>query len=123
MAALATKNRKKVSQTNELAAYYKQISERGLLTAEEEIALARRIEAGDESACQELAEANLRLVVKLARKFRHPDLTLADLVQEAREQLAALETRVVVGLHHLVDLRLRRAEHPRVEAPGLHVLG
>ncbi len=82
MAALATKNRKKVSQTNELAAYYKQISERGLLTAEEEIALARRIEAGDESACQELAEANLRLVVKLARKFRHPDLTLADLVQE-----------------------------------------
>ena len=48
MAALATKNRKKVSQTNELAGYYKQISERGLLTAEEEIALARRIQAGDE---------------------------------------------------------------------------
>jgi RNA polymerase primary sigma factor len=82
MAALAQRKRNKSSYQNELAGYYKQISERGLLTADEEKALARRIHAGDESACQELAEANLRLVVKLARKFRHPDLTLADLVQE-----------------------------------------
>ena len=80
MAALAAKKDK--FSVNELAGYYKQISQRGLLTAEEEVALAHRIQAGDESACQELAEANLRLVVKLARKFRHPDLTLADLVQE-----------------------------------------
>jgi RNA polymerase primary sigma factor len=82
MAALATKKRTNNSYHNELAGYYKQISERGLLTADEEKSLARRIQAGDEQACQELAEANLRLVVKLARKFRHPDLTLADLVQE-----------------------------------------
>ena len=82
MAALATKNHKKNSYQNELTGYYKQISARGLLSADEEKALARRIQAGDESACRELAEANLRLVVKLASKFRHPDLTLADLVQE-----------------------------------------
>lgn len=82
MAALATKKRKNYSEANELAAYYQQISQRGLLTAEEEIALAQRIRAGDEFACQELAEANLRLVVKLARKFRHPGMTLADLIQE-----------------------------------------
>lgn len=82
MAALATRKNSKDSFQNELAGYYKQISRRGLLSAEEEIELAHRIQSGDESACRELAEANLRLVVKLARKFRHPDLTLADLVQE-----------------------------------------
>jgi RNA polymerase primary sigma factor len=82
MAALASRKRTKNSYQNELSGYYRQISKRGLLTADEEKSLARRIRSGDESACQELAEANLRLVVKLARKFRHPDLTLADLVQE-----------------------------------------
>ena len=82
MAALAATNRTNNFQANELSDYYRQISRSTLLSAEQEIALGRRIQAGDAKAAAELAEANLRLVVKVARKFRHPDLTLADLVQE-----------------------------------------
>lgn len=82
MAALARKKSKKNSHTQELSDYYREIAKRELLTAEQEKDLARRIKAGDHGARKELAEANLRLVVKVARKFRHPDLTLADLVQE-----------------------------------------
>jgi RNA polymerase primary sigma factor len=82
MAALARKKNNRSSQVNELSGYYRAISSRDLLTAEQERDLARRIKRGDQRAREELAEANLRLVVKIARKFRHPDLTLADLVQE-----------------------------------------
>lgn len=82
MAVLARKNSKNFSQVNELTGYYRQISETELLTAEQEKALARRVQDGDQEAKVALAEANLRLVVKVARKFRHPDLTLADMVQE-----------------------------------------
>lgn len=82
MAVLARKKSKKSSQVNELSGYYREISAHDLLTAEEEKELARRIADGDQEARKRLAEANLRLVVKVARKFRHPDLTLADLVQE-----------------------------------------
>ena len=82
MAALARKKSKKNSQVQELSIYYRAISTRELLTADQEKELARRIQTGDQSAREELAEANLRLVVKVARKFKHPDLTLADLVQE-----------------------------------------
>lgn len=82
MTALARKKKQQFSQVNELTGYYKQISKHDLLSAEEEKELAVRIQNGDEEARKQLAEANLRLVVKVARKFRHPDLTLADLVQE-----------------------------------------
>lgn len=82
MAVLAKKNSEQISHHNELAGYYREISKRELLTAEQEVELAHRIAAGDQEARRQLAEANLRLVVKIARKFHHPDMTLADLVQE-----------------------------------------
>lgn len=53
-----------------------------LLTAAEEVALARRIEEGDDEARQRLIEANLRLVVSIAKKFRGRGMPFADLVQE-----------------------------------------
>jgi RNA polymerase primary sigma factor len=55
-----------------------------LLTAAEELALARRVERGDLAAKQRLTEANLRLVVHVAKRFQREDhgLTLPDLVQE-----------------------------------------
>ncbi len=55
--------------------YLKEIGRVPLLTADQEIALAKRIESGDEEAKQELAEANLRLVVSIAMSF-------LDLIQE-----------------------------------------
>jgi len=82
MAALARKKYPTHSKSNELGEYYRAIARRDLLTAAQERELAERIKRGDDEARKELAEANLRLVVKIARKFHHTDLTLADLVQE-----------------------------------------
>lgn len=53
-----------------------------LLTAAEEVELARRIEEGDAEARRRLIEANLRLVVSIARRYRGRGLPMADLVQE-----------------------------------------
>src|SRR3989304_2722405 len=64
--------------------YLKEIGEYPLLSAEEEIDLAKRIEKDDESARQRLALSNLRLVVSIAKKYvgRSANLTLLDLIQE-----------------------------------------
>lgn len=64
--------------------YLKEIAKIPFLTAEEEKNLAKRIEKGDEQAKRELAQANLRLVVSIAKKYigRSPNLTFADLIQE-----------------------------------------
>ena len=64
--------------------YLKEIGRIQLLKGEEERDLAKRIEAGDEEAKNKLAQANLRLVVSIAKKYvgRTPHLTLLDLIQE-----------------------------------------
>jgi len=64
--------------------YLKQIGDIDLLTKEQEAELSKRVMEGDEQAKQELAEANLRLVVSIAKKYvgRSPNLTLLDLIQE-----------------------------------------
>ena len=64
--------------------YLKEIGKISLLKGEEERELAKRIEAGDEDAKNKLAQANLRLVVSIAKKYvgRSPNLTLLDLIQE-----------------------------------------
>lgn len=82
MAALATKKNNNFHEASELDAYYKQISQRRLLTSQEERELGRRVQEGDGLARQRLAEANLRLVVKIARQFRFSKFSLSDLVQE-----------------------------------------
>ena len=62
--------------------YLKEIGRVNLLTADEEIALAQRIEKGDEQAKQELAEANLRLVVSIAKRYVGRGMQFLDLIQE-----------------------------------------
>ena len=62
--------------------YLKEIGKVDLLTIEEEIELAKRIEAGDESAKAELAEANLRLVVSIAKRYINRGMPFLDLIQE-----------------------------------------
>lgn len=62
--------------------YLKEIGRYPLLTAEEEVALAMRIESGDEEAKKRLAESNLRLVVSIAKRFAGKDMQLLDLIQE-----------------------------------------
>ncbi len=62
--------------------YLKEIGKVELLTAEEEVNIAKRIENGDESAKKELAAANLRLVVSIAKKYVGRGLSFLDLIQE-----------------------------------------
>lgn len=65
-----------------LKAYFDQIRKTPLLTFEQELDLSRRIESGDDAARRELVEANLRLVVKIAKAYVSKDVGLLDLIQE-----------------------------------------
>ena len=62
--------------------YLKEIGKVELLTAEEEVDLAKRMEAGDEEAKKKLAEANLRLVVSIAKRYVGRGMLFLDLIQE-----------------------------------------
>ncbi len=62
--------------------YLKEIGRVPLLTADQEVELALRIEQGDEEAKQELAEANLRLVVSIAKRYVGRGMQFLDLIQE-----------------------------------------
>ena len=65
-----------------LRLYLRAIGRVNLLTAEQEIQLARRIERGDMTAKQQMIEANLRLVVSIAKSYLGRGLTFLDLIQE-----------------------------------------
>jgi len=62
--------------------YLKEIGRVPLLSAEEEVELSKRIEEGDEEAKRRLAEANLRLVVSIARRYAGRGMQFLDLIQE-----------------------------------------
>ena len=65
-----------------LRAYFNQIKQARLLTFEEELALSRRIQKGDEAARMQMIEANLRLVVRIAKNYLTPEVSILDLIQE-----------------------------------------
>jgi RNA polymerase primary sigma factor len=68
--------------TDALQLFLKDIGKVDLLTAAQEVELAKRIERGDHGAKQEMVEANLRLVVSIAKKYRNQGLPFLDLIQE-----------------------------------------
>jgi RNA polymerase primary sigma factor len=68
--------------TDLVQTYLREIGSVRLLTSAQEIELAKRVEAGDETAIQEFVLANLRLVVSVAKKYMGRGLTLLDLIQE-----------------------------------------
>jgi len=65
-----------------LQMYLRKMGKTKLLTYPEEVALAKRVEAGDKDASNKLAEANLRLVVSIARKYSNRGMNILDLIQE-----------------------------------------
>lgn len=67
---------------NSIKIYMREMGQFSMLSAEEEIELANRIAEGDQSAKNELVEANLRLVVSLARHYQGCGLSYQDLIQE-----------------------------------------
>ncbi|MBT8085085.1 MAG: RNA polymerase sigma factor RpoS [Woeseia sp.] len=70
------------SSTDATRLYLSEIGAESLLTAEQEIDLARRLQRGDESARQRMIVANLRLVVKIARNYTGRGLPFLDLIEE-----------------------------------------
>jgi len=73
---------KTVAVDDPVRMYLKEIGKVPLLTAEEEIELAKRMEEGDEEAKQKLCEANLRLVVSIAKRYVGRGMLFLDLIQE-----------------------------------------
>ncbi|HRA42819.1 MAG TPA: sigma-70 family RNA polymerase sigma factor [Gammaproteobacteria bacterium] len=72
--------------------YLYEIASKSLLFAEEEKSLARKLQAGDTIARKKMIEANLRLVVKIAHRYRHRGVSFSDLIEEGN-----------LGLIHAVE--------------------
>ncbi|MGI6003813.1 MAG: RNA polymerase sigma factor RpoD [Christensenellales bacterium] len=71
-----------ISVEDHVRMYLKEIGKVPLLTAEQEIEIAKRMEAGDPDAKRQLAEANLRLVVSIAKRYVGRGMLFLDLIQE-----------------------------------------
>ena len=65
-----------------ISKYFKDVRKESLLTPEEEIMLAKKIEQGDESAVDRMVRANLRFVISVAKQYQNQGLTLSDLIAE-----------------------------------------
>ena len=62
--------------------YFDEISKESLLKPDEEIALAKKVRSGDESALEKMTRANLRFVVSIAKRYQNQGLSLGDLINE-----------------------------------------
>jgi len=80
--------------TDSLQLFLKDIGRVELLTAAQEVELAKRIERGDHGAKQQMVEANLRLVVSIAKKYRNQGLPFLDLIQEGTIGLVRAERKL-----------------------------
>ncbi|MFM7024334.1 MAG: RNA polymerase sigma factor RpoD/SigA [Flavobacteriales bacterium] len=69
-------------ETISLDKYLHEISKEGLITAEQEVELAKKIKAGDAAALEKLTRANLRFVVSVSKQYQNQGLTLPDLINE-----------------------------------------
>jgi RNA polymerase primary sigma factor len=79
---MSIQTRKKPLNIDDQQPYFSQIRNGRLLSFEEELELSRRIQNGDAAACSELVEANLRLVVKIAKSYIQSGVDIMDLIQE-----------------------------------------
>ncbi|MGH2487961.1 MAG: sigma-70 family RNA polymerase sigma factor [Ktedonobacterales bacterium] len=82
-----------IAQSDSLRLYLREISRISLLSAQNEIVIARRVERGDREARNQLIEANLRLVVSIAKKYVGQGLPLEDLIGEGNIGLIRAVTK------------------------------
>jgi len=78
---------------NSLSKYFKDVRKSILLTPDEEVNLAKRIQSGDESAIEELVNANLKFVISIAKDYQNQGLSLADIISEGNYGLVKAATR------------------------------
>lgn len=69
-------------ESRSLEKYLQDVSKEGMITAEEEVELAQRIQSGDTVALNKLVKANLRFVISVAKQYQNTGLTLEDLINE-----------------------------------------
>src|SRR6187399_1104697 len=69
-------------ESQSLDKYLQEIGKEGLITADQEVELARRIKEGDGRALEKLVKANLRFVVSVAKQYQNQGLSLPDLINE-----------------------------------------
>jgi RNA polymerase primary sigma factor len=78
---------------NSLSKYFKDVRKSILLTPDEEVVLAKKIQSGDESAIEELVNANLKFVISIAKEYQNQGLALSDLISEGNYGLIKAATR------------------------------
>ncbi len=79
---MAKKSKRFRDEDPSLDLYLREIGETSLLTADEEVDLAKKIRSGDHDALERLTKANLRFVVSVAKQYQNQGLSLADLINE-----------------------------------------
>lgn len=79
---MAKQSRRYRDEDRSLDLYLREIGSTPLITADEEVRLARRIKQGDKRALEKLTKANLRFVVSVAKNYQNQGLSLADLINE-----------------------------------------
>ena len=79
---MAKQSRRYRDEDRSLDLYLREIGSTPLITAQEEVKLARRIKQGDKKALEKLTKANLRFVVSVAKNYQNQGLSLADLINE-----------------------------------------
>lgn len=93
MRQLRITNQITIRESASLERYLQEIAKESLITAEEEVILAKRIQQGDEVALNKLVKANLRFVVSVSKQYQHQGLTLSDLINEGNFGLIKAATR------------------------------
>ena len=81
------------SSDDSISKYFKEVRKSKLLTAKEEIKLAKRIKNGDQKAIDELVNANLKFVVSIAKDYQGQGLSLSDLISEGNYGLIKAATK------------------------------
>lgn len=80
-------------EENCLSKYFKEVKKTNLLTPEEEVILAKKIQDGDEEAIHKLVNSNLKFVVSIAKEYQNQGLSLSDLISEGNYGLVKAATR------------------------------